>query len=59
MLTVCGGIMRKLLCALALTIGASTIVPAVQAREIVIVRRHHRHYHYRHYHHHPIVIERR
>ena len=50
--------MRKLLYALALTIGASTLVPAVQAQEIVIVKRHHRHYHYRHYHH-PIVIERR
>lgn len=48
--------MRKLLYALALTIGAATLVPAVQAREVVIVTRHHwRHHHYRHY----IVIERR
>jgi hypothetical protein len=50
--------MRKLLYALALTIGASTLVPAVQAREVVIVKKHRRHYHHRH-HHAPVVIERR
>jgi hypothetical protein len=50
--------MRKLLYALALTIGASTLVPAVQAREVVIVKKHRRHYHHRH-HHEPVVIERR
>jgi hypothetical protein len=49
--------MRKLLCALALTIGASSLVPAVQAREVVIVKKHRRHHHYRH--HRPVVIERR
>jgi len=50
--------MRKLLYALALTIGASTVVPAVQAREVVIVRKHRWHHHYRHHYHPPIVIER-
>jgi hypothetical protein len=50
--------MRKLLYALALTIGASTLIPAMQAREVVIVKKHRRHYHHRH-HHERVVIERR
>jgi hypothetical protein len=50
--------MRKLLYALALTIGASTLIPATQAREVVIVKKHRRHYHHRH-HHERVVIERR
>jgi hypothetical protein len=50
--------MRKLLYALVLTIGASSLVPAVQAREVVIVKKHRRHYHHRH-HNERVVIQRR
>ncbi|MBV8728357.1 MAG: hypothetical protein JO336_00975 [Acidobacteriia bacterium] len=48
--------MRKLLCALALAIGVTAVIPAAQAREVVVVKRHHHRHHYRHR---NVVIERR
>jgi hypothetical protein len=49
--------MRKLLYALALTVGISALVPMAPAREVVVVEHHHRRHHHHYRHHHPVVIE--